>query len=127
MLLFDLGDDIYQDQDLTGANTRHNSASLAIVRSCIKQLPKTKNIAYFDSAFHHSIPEHIYTYPIDPAVARKNKLRKYGFHGISYSFITRSVAAHLKKPIADTNIIALHLGSGASACAIKGGKSVDTS
>lgn len=66
-------------------------------------------------------------YPIDPEVAAKNKLRKYGFHGISYSFILRSVAAYLGKPVNETSIIALHLGSGASACAIRNGQSVDTS
>jgi len=67
------------------------------------------------------------TYPIDPKIASKNKLRKYGFHGISYAFITRSVADFLGKPIDETSIIALHLGSGASACAVRNGKSVDNS
>jgi acetate kinase len=85
------------------------------------------NVACFDSAFHHTIPPHISAYPIDQAVARRNQLRKYGFHGISYAFIARSVAAHLGKAESETSIIALHLGSGASACAIKNGKSLDTS
>lgn len=67
------------------------------------------------------------TYAIDPEAAAKNKLRKYGFHGISYSFILHSVAAFLGKPESETSVIALHLGSGASACAIRNGKSVDTS
>ena len=106
---------------------RHNASALAIVESCFKELPKTKNVAYFDSAFHHTLPEHVRTYPVDPKTAKTNKLRKYGFHGISYSFIIRNVAAFLGKPEKDTSIIALHLGSGASACAIKKGKSHDTS
>lgn len=106
---------------------RHNASALSIVRSCMQHLPHTKNIAYFDTAFHHTIPDYIRTYPIDPVVAKKNKLRKYGFHGISYSFIARSVATYLNKPQEDLNIIALHLGSGASACAIRKGKSLDTS
>ena len=105
----------------------HNGAALGIVDSCIKQLPSTRNVACFDSQFHASIPPHISTYPINQDVARKNKLRKYGFHGISYAFIARSVAEHLGKPVDKLNIIALHLGSGASACAIKNGKSWDTS
>lgn len=105
----------------------HNGAALGIVDSCIKQLPSTRNVACFDSQFHASIPQHISTYPIDQSVAKKNKLRKYGFHGISYAFITRSVASFLNKPSEKLNIIALHLGSGASACAIKNGKSWDTS
>lgn len=105
----------------------HNGAALAIVDSCMAQLPKAVNVACFDSQFHATIPAHISTYPIDQDIAKKNKLRKYGFHGISYSFITRSVAEFLGKDQAGLNIIALHLGSGASACAVKDGKSWDTS
>ncbi|KIW02395.1 acetate kinase [Verruconis gallopava] len=105
----------------------HNAGALTIVRAAHKELPKAVNIAYFDSAFHSTIPRHISTYPIDPKIAQKNRLRKYGFHGISYSFIVKAVAAFLQKPVEQTSIIALHLGSGASACAIKNGKSWDTS
>ena len=114
-------------EELTDLAPLHNASALAIVRACSKLLPKAKNIAYFDSSFHISLPEAIRTYPIDPKVAKRNKLRKYGFHGISYAFITRSVSEFLKKPQDETSIIALHLGSGASACAIKNGKSWDTS
>ncbi|ESZ97020.1 acetate kinase [Sclerotinia borealis F-4128] len=105
----------------------HNASALSIISHCISVLPSTRNIAVFDSAFHASLPAHISTYPINQTIARKNGLRKYGFHGISYAFITRSVAEFLGKEEAETNIIALHLGSGASACAVKGGKSWDTS
>ncbi|EHK40607.1 uncharacterized protein TrAtP1_003923 [Trichoderma atroviride] len=105
----------------------HNGAALAIVDSCMKQLPDATNVACFDSQFHSTIPPHISTYPIDPTIAKKNKLRKYGFHGISYAFISRSVADFLGKDLKQLNIIALHLGSGASACAIKNGLSWDTS
>lgn len=105
----------------------HNATSLEIVRSCLKQLPKATNVACFDSQFHATLPQHIRTYPIDPATAKSNMLRKYGFHGLSYAFITKAVADHLGKPVEETSIIALHLGSGASACAIRGGKSWDTS
>lgn len=105
----------------------HNAPSLEIVRGCVARLPRAVNVACFDSQFHASLPPHVRTYPIDQDVARKNGLRKYGFHGISYSFITRAAAAFLRKPAADVNLIALHLGSGASACAIKGGRSWDTS
>ncbi|KAI9800005.1 MAG: hypothetical protein M1833_003534 [Piccolia ochrophora] len=114
-------------RELTDLAPLHNAPALGIVQSCMKHLQSTKNIAFFDSAFHHTLPEHIRTYPIDQAVAKKNQLRKYGFHGISYSFITRSVAEFLQKPQEETNIIALHLGSGASACAIRNGQSLDTS
>ncbi|KAL8897119.1 MAG: hypothetical protein Q9207_007372 [Kuettlingeria erythrocarpa] len=114
-------------QDLTELAPLHNASALAIVKACMKLLPRAKNIAYFDSSFHASMPDAVRTYPIDPGVAKRNKLRKYGFHGISYSFITRSVAEFLRKDSEETNIIALHLGSGASACAVKGGQSVDNS
>jgi len=114
-------------EELNDLAPLHNANSLEIVKSCVKVLPDTTNVAYFDTQFHATIPPHIHTYPIDPAIARSNRLRKYGFHGISYAFIIRAVAEHLGKKPEDTSIIALHLGSGASACAIKGGKSWDTS
>jgi acetate kinase len=114
-------------QSLNDLAPLHNANSLGIVRLCIQDFPKARNVGCFDSQFHSTIPEHIRTYPINQEIARNNRLRKYGFHGISYSFITRSTAEFLGKKPDDLNIIALHLGSGASACAIKGGKSWDTS
>jgi acetate kinase len=114
-------------EELSDLAPLHNAPALEIVDSCLKQLPHAQNVACFDSQFHGTIPEHVRTYPINQDVARKNGLRKYGFHGISYAFITRSVAEFLGKEERETSIIALHLGSGASACAIRGGKSVDTS
>lgn len=105
----------------------HNANSLEIVQLCIRALPTANNVACFDSQFHSSIPEHIRTYPINRNIAAANHLRKYGFHGISYAFITRATAELLGKRPDQLNLIALHLGSGASACAIKKGKSWDTS
>ncbi|KAF1917418.1 Acetokinase family-domain-containing protein [Ampelomyces quisqualis] len=105
----------------------HNAPALSIVRAVADILPHAKNIAYFDSSFHNTIPEYISTYPIDQSIAKKNGLRKYGFHGISYSFIVQALSAHLGKPSEELNIVALHLGSGASACCIKNGRSHDTS
>ncbi|EEP82659.1 acetate kinase [Uncinocarpus reesii 1704] len=105
----------------------HNTASLDIIRTCLNEIPNAKSVAYFDTTFHQSLPDYIKTYPVRQDVARSNWLRKYGFHGISYKFIARSVAEFLKKPLDSTNIIALHLGSGASLCAIRAGKPIDTS
>ncbi|KAF2085291.1 acetate and butyrate kinase [Saccharata proteae CBS 121410] len=105
----------------------HNSSSLSIIRATHTTLPHTTNIAFFDTSFHATLPRHTYTYPIDPSLATHNKLRKYGFHGLSYSFITRRVSTHLGTPSPSLNIIALHLGSGASVCCIKDGRSWDTS
>jgi acetate kinase len=112
---------------LTDLAPLHNASALEIVKFLIKEMPETKNVAVFDSEFHQTIPEHIRTYPIDQEIAKSNKLRKYGFHGISYSFITREVAQYLGKKEEETSLIVLHLGSGASACAVKNGKSYDTS
>ncbi|KAK8050409.1 hypothetical protein PG994_012139 [Apiospora phragmitis] len=114
-------------EDLTDLAPLHNVKALQIVKSCLAELPDAANVAYFDSQFHATIPKHIHTYPINPEIARNNQLRKYGFHGISYQFITNAVAQFLDKNTRDLNIIALHLGSGASACAIKAGASWDNS
>jgi acetate kinase len=114
-------------EELNDLAPLHNAKSLEIVQSVIKKLPGAINVACFDSQFHSTLPAHVRTYPIDPTIAAKNKLRKYGFHGISYAFITRSVAGFLRKPVEETSLIALHLGSGASACAIRNGQSWDTS
>ncbi|KAL2067153.1 hypothetical protein VTL71DRAFT_1577 [Oculimacula yallundae] len=113
-------------ESLTDLAPLHNASALEIVHYCVEKMP-SRNIAVFDSEFHQTIPEHIRTYPINQEIAKKNKLRKYGFHGISYSFITRSVAQYLGKKESETNLIVLHLGSGASACAVRNGKSYDTS
>jgi acetate kinase len=120
-------DTFHHIEELSDLAPLHNAPALSIVRHSSTLLPKAVNIAYFDSAFHATIPKHISTYPIDQEVAKKNKLRKYGFHGISYSFITYAVSQFLNKSQDQLNIIALHLGSGASACCIRGGHSLDTS
>lgn len=122
-------DTLHHLEALTELAPLHNGPALAIVRACLLDLlpHSTRNIAVFDSQFHATLPLHVRTYPIERERALKNGLRKYGFHGISYAFVTRETAKFLGKEEKDTNIIALHLGSGASACAIRGGKSVDTS
>jgi acetate kinase len=120
-------DTYHHIEQLSDLAPLHNAGALTLVDAVFKILPRATNIAFFDTSFHSTIPKHIRTYPIDPVLAEKNKLRKYGFHGLSYSYITRSVAHFLQKPIEKTNLIALHLGSGASCTAILGGQSHDTS
>ncbi|KAL2256684.1 hypothetical protein VTK26DRAFT_1310 [Humicola hyalothermophila] len=120
--------DTYQYlEELNDLAPLHNAISLGIVHMCLEGLPAARNVACFDSQFHSTIPEHIRTYPINQRIAQNNRLRKYGFHGISYSFITRATAEFLGKKPDEVSLIALHLGSGASACAIRDGKSWDTS
>ncbi|KAJ5894142.1 Acetate/Proprionate kinase [Penicillium taxi] len=124
----EINDDTYhQLKSFEDLAPLHNLSSLEIVRHCKTELPKVKSITFFDSAFHHTIPEPVCTYAINQEVAKANGLRKYGFHGISYSFIMRSVAQFLNNPIEKTNLIVMHLGSGASICAIRNGQSIDTS
>ncbi|KAK6354051.1 hypothetical protein TWF730_008470 [Orbilia blumenaviensis] len=104
----------------------HNGPADLIMKAALKSFPKATNVAFFDSSFHNSLPDFIRVYPIDQKVAKARKLRKYGFHGLSYHWILKNVAGFLGKDENETSIIALHLGSGASMCAIKNGKSFDT-
>lgn len=95
---------------------------------CLNHLPKTYQILCFDTLFHSSLPAHIYTYPITaPKHEAAIPLRKYGAHGLSYAFILRTMSGHLGKEEGRLNLIMCHLGSGASVCAVKDGKSFDTS
>ncbi|KAL0954570.1 hypothetical protein HGRIS_003530 [Hohenbuehelia grisea] len=105
----------------------HNGAALSVIKACIANLPSSTSIAFFDTAFHRPMPPYIANYAINQTIARKRGLKKYGFHGLSYAFILRSVARFLNKPPDALNLIVLHLGSGASACAIRQGLSLDTS
>lgn len=84
-------------------------------------------IAVFDSGFHHSMPESVYTYAIDTQTAKHHGIRRYGFHGINHEYVAGEAAHYLGKPLENCQLITLHLGNGASACLIKNGKSFDTS
>lgn len=111
---------------LTDLAPLHNAPALTIVKKCNQILSHAQSYACFDSQFHATIPKYVSTYAISPEIAEKNKLRRYGFHGLSYSFIARSTARFLEKREEEVNLIVCHLGSGASACAIRSGKSIDT-
>ncbi|KAI0360164.1 acetate and butyrate kinase [Trametes cingulata] len=104
----------------------HNGGALSVIKACIDELPDAHSIAYFDTSFHRMMPEHISMYAIRQDVAKKRGLKKYGFHGLSYAFILRAVSSFLKKDPSQTNLIVMHLGSGASMCVIQRGKSLDT-
>lgn len=105
----------------------HNTASLAVVRSLEKQLPGIPQIAVFDTAFHQTLPEYAHFYGLPLHLQRENGVRRYGFHGISHRYVANEAARWLGRPIEELKLISLHLGSGASACAIDGGKSIETS
>lgn len=105
----------------------HNPGNLAGIRAARKAFPDLTQVAVFDTAFHQSMPEHSYRYAIDRELADRLGIRRYGFHGSSHSFVSRKAAEFLGIELADFNVIVLHLGNGASACAVSGGKSIDTS
>ncbi|SCG73440.1 acetate/propionate family kinase [Micromonospora humi] len=105
----------------------HNPANLAGIRVAREALPDTPQVAVFDTAFHHTLPEAAATYAIDRATAERYDVRRYGFHGTSHAYVSRRTAELLDRPYAELNTITLHLGNGASACAVRGGRSIATS
>lgn len=105
----------------------HNPGALSGIEAARRQFPDATHVAVFDTAFHSSIPEAAREYAIDRAVADEHSIRRYGFHGTSHRYVAARAAAQLGRDIADVNIVTLHLGNGASACAIRGGRSVETS
>lgn len=105
----------------------HNPVNMLGIEACQKLLPELPQVAVFDTAFHQSMPEHAYLYAVPQAWYKDHGVRKYGFHGTSYRYITQVCAERLNKPIEELNILCAHLGNGCSASAILNGKSVDTS
>lgn len=104
----------------------HNGANLAGIEAVEAIYPTIKQVAVFDTSFHQSIPKYAYMYALPYAFYKDDKIRRYGFHGTSHKYITKMAAKFLNKPIQNLNIISFHLGNGDSACAIKNGKSIDT-
>jgi acetate kinase len=90
-------------------------------------MPDVPHVAVFDTAFHHTLPRDAYTYAIDVELARKHGVRRYGFHGTSHKYVSEQAALFLDRPLAELKTIVLHLGNGASVCAVDGGVSVETS
>jgi acetate kinase len=105
----------------------HNPANLEGMQVALKLFPQLPQVAVFDTAFHQTLPEHAYTYAVPLSWRDEHRIRRYGFHGTSHAFVSREAARLLDKPPEDANLIVLHLGNGASATAVRGGRSVDTS
>jgi len=105
----------------------HNPGNLSGIRAGKQAFPHLKQVAVFDTAFHQSMPEESYQYAIDQEIANRHGIRKYGFHGSSFSYVSRKAAEFLGIEQINFNAVILHLGNGASACAIRNGKSFDTS
>ncbi|MFI6822031.1 acetate/propionate family kinase [Micromonospora sp. NPDC050187] len=114
-------------RDLFPLAPLHNPANLAGIEVTRDLLPDTPQVAVFDTAFHHTLPEAAATYAVDQETARRYGVRRYGFHGTSHAYVSRRTAELLGRAYGETNTITLHLGNGASACAVAGGRSVATS
>ena len=105
----------------------HNPANLIGIDACRKLMPTTPMVAVFDTAFHQTMPEKAYLYGLPNSYYEKYKIRRYGFHGTSHSYVSKRCADVLGKKYEDLKIIVCHLGNGASVSAVKNGKCVDTS
>lgn len=105
----------------------HNPANLVGIAACKALMPSTPMVAVFDTAFHQTMPEEAYMYGIPYEYYQKYKVRRYGFHGTSHSYVSHRAAKILGKNYGDLKIIVCHLGNGASVSAVKEGKCVDTS
>ena len=117
---------IQKIQDLIPLAPLHNPANLLGIKIAKKIFPDITQVAVFDTSFHFNMPKSAYIYALNYDMYEKHNIRRYGFHGTSHSFILKAAAKKLDKNIKETNIISLHLGNGASACAIKNGISIDT-
>lgn len=105
----------------------HNPANLKGIEVALKLCPGVPQVAVFDTAFHQTLPPHVFHYPLPYFLYKHYQVRRYGFHGTSHHYVAKQAAAYLGQPLAQLNLITLHLGNGASATAIKAGKSIDTS
>ncbi|ASW56560.1 acetate kinase [Plantactinospora sp. KBS50] len=114
-------------RDLVPLAPLHNPANLVGIEAVRRLLPDVPQVAVFDTAFHRTLPEAAARYAIDTATADRYRIRRYGFHGTSHAYVSRRTAELLGQPYAGINTITLHLGNGASACAVAGGRSVATS
>lgn len=114
-------------EELSELAPLHNPGAVMGIKAMVEVAPSKKNVVVFDTAFHQTMPNYNYLYAIDYKYYTENKIRRYGFHGTSYQYILGRLEEILGKKKEDINAIVCHLGGGASVCAIKNGKSYDTS
>ena len=105
----------------------HNPAHLLGIEACKKTMPGKPMVVVFDTAFHQTMPKENYIYPVPYELYEKYHVRKYGFHGTSHRYVSHRVAEVMGKDVKDLKTVTCHIGQGASLCAVKGGKSVNTS
>jgi acetate kinase len=105
----------------------HNPANLTGIEVAMQNAPDVPQVAVFDTAFHQSIPIYAFRYAIPQDLYEAHHVRRYGFHGTSHDYVAKQAATLMDRPLNSLNLISLHLGNGASAAAVKAGKSIDTS
>ena len=114
-------------EDCSDLAPLHNPANLIGIHACRKLMPNVPMVVVFDTAFHQTMPQEAYLYGLPYEYYEKYKVRRYGFHGTSHSYVSKKAAELLGKKYEDLKIIVCHLGNGASVSAVKNGKCVDTS
>ncbi len=105
----------------------HNPYALDAIKATRQQQPDIPHVAVFDTAFHATMPRRAKTYAIDAEVAKRHGIQRFGFHGTSHAYVARKAAEFLQRPLGELRLITLHLGNGASACAVEYGHSTETS
>ena len=113
--------------ELSSLAPLHNPANLEGIKVAQSKATKIPQIAVFDTSFHSTMKEEAFLYALPQVMYKEHQIRRYGFHGTSHAYVAKSAANILEKPLAQLNLITLHLGNGASVCAIEKGKSIDTS
>jgi acetate kinase len=105
----------------------HNPSNLLGIEITRVAFPAAPQVAVFDTAFHRTMPPRAYRYALPRDLARRFHIRRYGFHGTSHAHVSRKAAEHLGRPLAEVNLVTMHLGNGASVAAVAGGRCIDTS
>ncbi len=114
-------------ENLSDLAPLHNPAGAKGIKASMQAFPSLPQFAVFDTAFHQTMPQKAFTGAISNELYKEYGIRRYGFHGTSHYFVSREAAKMLDKPVEESNFISVHLGNGASVCAIANGESVDTS
>lgn len=112
--------------ELTSLAPLHQPKSLAALEAVTRALPDVPAVACFDTAFHATIPPEASTYAVPLEWRERYAIRRYGFHGLSHAYASRRAAELVDRPVEDLRVVTCHLGAGASVCAVRGGRSVDT-
>jgi acetate kinase len=122
-------DDAVLDEirDLVPLAPLHNPANISGIEVALSRYPDTPQVAVFDTAFHATMPPRAWRYALPRELADRLRIRRYGFHGTSHAYVSRKAAEHLGRPLAELDLVTLHLGNGCSAAAVAGGRCVDTS